>query len=210
MAARVVEWAERKKIGTADWLGHSLGGKVALRVASDFPERVRRIVLADIFPKKIHPPPSRSFNRHGRPPLADLRSRKEADQHWPDPVPDWALRQFLLTNLITSPDGTFTWQVNLIGGLRANLPSLADLPFPKGTRIPQKTLLLYGGKSDFVSETNLASSGDWFDQIQTNCLPQAGHNLHVEAKDPFVETTTQFLNAPLKKKSKTGSDPVFD
>ena len=193
MAARVVDWAQERGIDQADWLGHSLGGKVALRIASDQPERVRKLVLADIFPRIYQPHHLNDFEAMAALPVDSLESRKAADESLARFVPDWALRQFLLTSLIRSSGGGFEWQVNL-EGLRRNLRSLAAMPFGEGVLpLPHPALLVYGGKSDFVRAEDLEDAEDFFADLRARCLPDAGHNIHVEAKAEFVRTVEDFL-----------------
>ena len=44
--------------------------------------------------------------------LSELSQRKEADTILQEWIPDWAMRRFVLTNLIRTEAG-FEWQVNL-------------------------------------------------------------------------------------------------
>ena len=47
----LTEFFEQHKIEKATLLGHSMGGKVAIWFAADFPEKVEKLVIADITPK---------------------------------------------------------------------------------------------------------------------------------------------------------------
>jgi len=164
-----------------------------MRIAAEHPDKVRKLVLADIFPRVYPPHHLEDFEAMAGLPLSSLKDRKTADETLAEKVPDWALRQFLLTNLIRTPGGGFRWQVNL-EGLRRNLSELAALPFgdlPLPLETP--TLLVYGGKSDFVRDGDLEDAEDFFADLRARCLPEAGHNIHVEAKEEFVQTVQGFL-----------------
>lgn len=193
MSGRIRAWASENGIARADWLGHSLGGKVAMRIAEDEPALVHRLVLADIFPRAYAPHHRKDFEAMTELDVASLPDRKAADAALAGKVTDWALRQFLLTNLTRSDTGGFAWQVNL-EGLHRNLESLAGMPFGNsGLPLNCPTLLVYGGKSDFVRAEDLEDAEDFFSNIRACRLPEAGHNIHVEAKDEFIRTVLEFL-----------------
>lgn len=193
MTERIQEWLRDRAIETADWLGHSLGGKVAMRIAADSPERVRKLVLADIFPRVYPPHHKNDFEAMEALEVEALPDRKAADSALAENVPDWALRQFLLTNLARSDEGGFRWQVNL-EGLHRNLGDLAGMPFGEAELpIAVPTLLIYGGKSNFVRPEDLEDAEDFFADVRACRLPNAGHNVHVEAKDEFLRAVQHFL-----------------
>src|SRR5262245_25108709 len=51
MARDIAEFFDEQQFGEAFILGHSMGGKAAMQFANDFPQRVRRLVVADIAPR---------------------------------------------------------------------------------------------------------------------------------------------------------------
>ncbi|MFP4352191.1 MAG: alpha/beta fold hydrolase [Puniceicoccaceae bacterium] len=194
MAGRVAAWAEGEGLAGADWIGHSLGGKVALRIASDRPGFVRRLVLVDIFPKVYTPHHAGDLEAMAALGPDDLADRRTADRALAAEVPDWALRQFILTNLVRSPDGGFRWQVNL-KGLRRNLPGLAGLPYEGRPPVRTPALLVYGGRSGFVRREDLDRLDSWFADARAECIPESGHNPHIEAREEFVRTVRGFLGS---------------
>jgi pimeloyl-ACP methyl ester carboxylesterase len=194
-ARRVRAWVRAHGWEEApDWLGHSLGGKVALRVGWEDPALVRRIVLADIFPKAYIP--------HLRETLGVLRalhperfsSRSEADAALAERIPSDTFRAFLLTSLGRGEDGRLRWQVNL-ENLSENLDAIAGLPFPEGTVTRQPTLLVHGGRSEFVKEEDLAHADEHFTEWSAVRLPGCGHNVHIEGGPAFVDSVNEFLQA---------------
>lgn len=192
-ARRVRAWVQAAGWPEApDWIGHSLGGKVALRVGWEDPSLVRRIVLADIFPKAYTP--------HLRETLGVLRalhperfaSRSEADAALAERIPSDTFRAFLLTSLGRGADGLLRWQVNL-ENLYENLDAIAGLPFPAGTVTTQPTLLIHGGRSEFVKEEDLAEAGEHFREWRAVRLPGCGHNVHIEGGQEFANVVNEFL-----------------
>ncbi len=193
MSGRIVAWADEQGLQKADWLGHSLGGKVAMRIASDRPDLVRRLVLADIFPRVYDPHHLSDLDAMLSLDLPSLPDRKAADRALAEAVPDWGLRQFLLTNLDRGAAGGFRWKANL-EGLRRNLRHLAALSVEEGKLLRVPVLLVYGDRSDFVRPADLEVAGNFFADVRAVCLPEAGHNLHVEDREGFVRVVGAFLD----------------
>ena len=53
MADEVIKWMDSNCFEKVFLLGHSLGGKVAMVLASNYPERIERLIVADIIPPSI-------------------------------------------------------------------------------------------------------------------------------------------------------------
>ncbi|WP_426490151.1 alpha/beta fold hydrolase [Hymenobacter sp. 102] len=174
-------------------MGHSMGGKVAMRFALDHPERLRQLIVVDIAPRF-------SDMRHqddivaglNAVPLATLQSRQQADealaQHikWPD------VRQFLLKNLYRREDNSFAWRPNL-AALTAEMDDIgaeitAAQPFLK------PTLFIRGGKSDYISpEDKLYAIPALFPNAQVETVVDAGHWVHAEKPEDVFQLVTAFL-----------------
>lgn len=195
MAADVVAWADGQGLDQFFLLGHSLGGKTAMRLAVDFPERVEGLIIADIAP--------RSYIAHHRiemsamlaTPLDTLSSRKEAEQYLEQHgVRDWAMRQFLLTNLVRDSDtGAFRWQVNLTAIDQA-MHHLTSNPLDAAEHYADPALFLRGGQADFVDEADFPQIRTYFPSAEIKTYPDAGHNLHVDARDALVADVGAFLS----------------
>ena len=131
-------------------MGHSMGGKVAMRLALDHPERLAKLVVVDIAPRF-------SNMAHQDDIVAGLQAvdfttcanRQEADAALATYVPNVGTRQFLLKNLYRKEDNTFAWRINL-EVLAAQLAAIGEetlstKPFLK------PALFIRGGKSDYIT-----------------------------------------------------------
>lgn len=179
-----------------DWetmvlLGHSMGGKAAMRYACDNPKRVSALIVVDISPVDHKPYHAVELAALKDLPLPAIGTRKEADELLSKAVPDWAMRQFLLTNLRRSADG-WQWQVNL-EALTGHLADLARSPLSSGDSYLGPTLFVRGGQSDFVPDEDIPQAREYFPNSQWQTIPQAGHNVHVEARPDFARMVTAFL-----------------
>jgi len=118
--------------------------------------------------------------------LAALGSRREADAALSGLLPDWALRQFVLTNLGQDVAGRWSWKVNL-DALERALPELAADPLLPGQGYAGPVRLIRGGRSDYVTDADLADFAARFPRSEAVTLPDSGHNPHFDARSGFVD-----------------------
>ncbi|MEM8867201.1 MAG: alpha/beta fold hydrolase [Verrucomicrobiota bacterium] len=174
-------------------IGHSLGGKVAMRFACEWPELVQKLIIADIAAKAYPPHHDVEFKAMKRIAVGELSNRKEAEELLEPLVPDWAMRQFLLTNLLRDDaTGAFKWQINL-EGLHVSLPHIRQNALRADDRFDGPTLLIRGGKSDFIVDGDAEAMGEWFPQLTEVTIPGSGHNVHVEDRKAFLEVLRTWL-----------------
>ncbi|TVP79264.1 MAG: alpha/beta fold hydrolase [Puniceicoccaceae bacterium] len=174
-------------------LGHSLGGKLAMRFACQNSDVVRKLVIVDIAAKTYPPYHDNEFRAMKRIPVAELTSRREAEELLEPMVPNWAMRQFLLTNLARDDaGGAFRWQINL-EGLHASLPHLRQNSLLETDRYEGPSLLIRGANSDFIDDEDAEDMRHWFPHLREEVVPRAGHNVHVENRKGFLETLNSWL-----------------
>ena len=187
MAADLAAFLDREGIRDPVLVGHSMGGKAAMRFAVDAPERVRGLVVVDIAPKPYAARWEKEFAALRALDLGSLRSRSEAEARLEPAIPDWAFRKFLTTNLIRDPETkAFEWTVNL-GGLQAALPQLFQKGIGEGESYAGPTLLVRGGCSRFVDAEDIKEMRRHFPRARLETVEGAGHNVHFDAPDAFAE-----------------------
>jgi pimeloyl-ACP methyl ester carboxylesterase len=185
MVADVLAWLDVRAIGAADFIGHSMGGKVAMVLACRHPERVRRLVIVDIAPKPYAWPAHRvEFAAMGGLDLASLRSRAEAESRLETDIPEWPMRKFLVSSLERTPVG-WSWQFNL-PILAASLPELERNPLAPADRFTGPTLFVVGGKSRYVLPEDVDAIRAHFPAARVETLAGSGHNPHIDAREAFV------------------------
>ena len=192
MACDILRWLDGMGFGSVVLCGHSLGGKVAMRFAIDHPERVKKLIVVDIAPRDYPP-------EHHAPTLdtmlaldlAKLCTKKEADLFLSKTIPNWAFRQFLLTNLGENDSG-FAWNPNL-RALRNSIAELSANPLDETERYDGPALFVCGGKSGYVRSEHFPSIKKHFPQSQITVLADVGHDVHVEDREGFVLAIRSFL-----------------
>lgn len=195
LMADVVEWLDAQGIARAAFLGHSMGGKTAMLLACRHPERVERLVIADIAPKDYQWVGHRvNFAAMNALNLADLSSRADAELRLEAQVPDWALRKFLTTNLDRTEEGGWRWVINL-PAITAALGTLERNSLTSGDRYAGPTLFVAGGRSDYVQPEDHAAIRRHFPAARIEVIPESGHNPHMEAREKFVALVRTALEA---------------
>ena len=201
--AESMRWAElvddlsgylrANQIGSCSLMGHSLGGKVGMRFSAEYPERVSQLVIVDIAAKAYPPYHDAEFRAMKSIAVGELGSRKEAEAALEPLVEDWAMRQFLLTNLVRDEaTGGFRWQINL-HALHAGLAHVRMNSLLDTDRYEGPVLLVRGGKSKFIDDGDAEEMLHWFPLLREVVVPNAGHNVHVEDRSGFLEVLSGWL-----------------
>lgn len=186
MMGDVLTWLDAQALPRASFLGHSMGGKVAMLLACRHPARVERLTIVDIAPKDYYWPAHRaSFAAMNELNLGDLHSRGEAELRFEARVPSWPLRKFLTNNLERSANGQWRWQINL-PVLTTALPLLEKNPLLPDDRYPGPVRFIAGAKSTYIEPGDVAAIRAHFPAAEIITLPNAGHNPHMETREEFV------------------------
>jgi pimeloyl-ACP methyl ester carboxylesterase len=191
LVADVLRYIDDKGLAKISLIGHSLGGKLAMKFACEQVKRVQHLVVVDIAAKDYSPHFDEIFRAMKNLNLSGLRQRKEADiilQEW---IPNWAMRQFVLTNLVRTKAG-FEWQVNL-EVLHASLPVIRKNSLLQVQHYTGPSLLIRGEHSDFVEESDLKRMRLHFPKLQCETIEKASHNVHVENRSAFLKTLIKCL-----------------
>jgi pimeloyl-ACP methyl ester carboxylesterase len=189
MAADVLEFVGGQQFESANVLGHSMGGKVAMQFALSHPERVDRLIVADMAPKTYSSKERGIVEALVAIEPSMFENRKEIEEILAGPIPDLAVRRFLLKDLKRDSNGRFHWQMNL-RGIRDNYESLTREV--KGTPFQKPTLFLRGEKSRYIKPEDTALIKALFPHATVQMIEGAGHWLHVEAPEAFVRNVRDF------------------
>lgn len=170
-------------------LGHSMGGKVAMQYAADFPEQVDKLIVVDIAPRyypDLHMPLIDAMLSVD---LEQLHSRAEVDKALSESIADIRIRQFLLMNLI-QVEGQLKWRINLTA-LKSSYLHLQSAVYPS---LPCKNsaLFIHGKQSDYIKAADIQEIIQHFPEARFEELP-TGHWVHAEQPDLFINTVDAFL-----------------
>ena len=185
MAGDVVAFLDDHDIASATLIGHSMGGKTAMRLALDAPARVDRLVVVDIAPTVSHNDHLPWLRAMDALDVSRVTRRADAESMLEETIPDAAMRQFLLQNLVSTGDG-FAWRINL-AAIENSLPALLDFPLDAGTRAFNGTaLFLRGAQSDYVSQKDETVIRTLFPRAEIVTIEGAGHWPHAQQPARFL------------------------
>lgn len=191
MAADVLESLAALSVQRAAVIGHSMGGKVVMQAALLHPDRISRLLVADIAPVR-YPPAFRDIATAMLTlPLTPGLTRAAADAALSEAVPDPATRGFLLRNLQTG--AVPGWRIAL-SAIAANLPVIDGWDPPADAAYPGPVLVLRGERSSYIQPEHRPAFRALFPACRFATLPGAGHWLHADAPDAFVLIVQEFLD----------------
>ena len=177
--------------GRADVLGHSMGGKAAMVLALSRPERVRRLIVADISPVAYGHTQMPLVEAMAGLDLAGVTTRGEADRRLAETVTEPGVRAFLLQSLDLKADPP-RWRLNL-GVLGAEMGRILGFP-PVDGRFDGPVLVLAGAESDYVLPEHRQVIRERFPNVRFARIPGAGHWLHADRPKEFSETVAIWLD----------------
>jgi len=176
-------------------VGHSLGGKVAMVLALRHPELVERLCVVDTAPVDYgaltefsgYIEAMRGLDLHA------LGQRADAEAALAAEVPNSVVRSFLLQNLRREADH-WRWQPNL-DGLRSSLPAIKSWPADElgAARYDGLVLWVGGDRSDYITDEYAPTMDRLFPNNRRVTIKGAGHWVHSEKPEVFVEVLRRFL-----------------
>ena len=191
MAADIIYWMKNQDIESANLLGHSMGGKVAMQLALTHSERVDKLVIVDIAPKHYPPHHDEILQAMTGLDFAKLKSRQEIDQQLQTAIPDDSVRQFILTNLVRNRSGRLDWQLNLDAIINNN-QHISIEPAANQT-YTGPTLFIKGAESDYIQAEDKSRITELFPNASSKIIGGAGHWPHAEKPQVFNKIVGDFL-----------------
>lgn len=193
LAEDLKEYIDDKNIESAAIIGHSMGGKTAMRFATLHPKQVNKLIIVDIAPKYYAPHHQQILEGLTKISEAKLTSRTDADELLADYISEKPIRQFLLKNLY--------WKTQEELNLRPNLQALKENIEEVGKGLPQnatysgETLFIKGGNSNYIQESDKTDISAHFKNFEIQVIKNAGHWVHAEKKSEFFEVSFEFLKS---------------
>lgn len=189
MAKAIISWMDQNAITQSYLLGHSMGGKVAMQIASNSPERIIGLIVADISPVNYKPSHLEIFTGLKSINLKTITSRSDADTQLAKYVTDINIRRFLMKNL-TKKAGQFIWRVEL-DPLYDNYQTILEKPALVHP-YTKPTLFIKGELSDYIEAEHRDAILQYFPDANVKVIQGTGHWLHAEKPIPFTSLIKRF------------------
>lgn len=173
-------------------IGHSMGGKVAMQLALDYPGLLEKLVIIDIAPMESEA--TRGYNKYTQAllgmDLSQLTDRADADAELAKIVDDPAIRAFLLQNLHRDGDG-WRWLPNL-GLLDRSIEQIAGWGAQESSW-DGPVLWLAGELSDYVGAYQLPIMKLLFPNVELVTIADAGHWVHAAQPQATAAAIQHFI-----------------
>jgi len=201
----LADFMNEQNLEEATILGHSMGGKVAMFFAADYPERVKKLIVADIAPKDyllLNETSQFYLHRNILMAMQEIdfnifTSRNLVDDFLAEKIDDPRIRQFLLKNITKDKsNGLLKWKVNaevlynyldeIVSGVNKNW--LADV-------IPitaYSVTFIKGEKSGYIQAEDSSLINEIYPEAKIITIADAGHWLHAEQPELFVNAVLSF------------------
>lgn len=193
MSQDIVDLMQHLNIDKAHFVGHSMGGKVAMQVAHLYPEKVSRLVVLDIAPVAYQARHTSIFKALNNVANQAINDRKHADSIMQEDISELGVRQFLLKSLAKNEQGAFAWRFNLaalnnkyeniLSDIKANDSCLCD------------TLFIKGNDSDYILPQYKEAIMARFKNAKAKIIHGAGHWLHAQKPQAVNKAISDFLLA---------------
>jgi pimeloyl-ACP methyl ester carboxylesterase len=184
------EFIEKHHIESPVLLGHSMGGKTAMAFAQKYPDKIDRLIVADISP--------RDYGVHLQPILDTLNSvdfntmkdRKRIQEHLMNHINNLEIVLFLAKNVYWKDKDHLAYRFNL-PVLNNSIAQISgwknDQEVYNGT-----SLFIRGGVSPYIKDDESSISSQ-FPNAEIKTILGAGHWLHAEKPDEFYQLVHSFM-----------------
>ena len=174
-----------------DILGHSMGGKTAMRFAQRYPRLVRSVVSVDIAPRVYRSSHDHIFKALLNVNLSKYSLRGEVDKALSSELGEPGIRQFLLKNLMRTDQG-FRWRAN-VKGIFKNYDHLLTYPNGEEPKVDLPILFVGGTNSDYINKEDRMIiesifSNPYYEEVES------GHWIHAEKPKELLDILEDFLH----------------
>lgn len=188
------QFADEQGLKSFFIIGHSMGGKVAMKFAARYPQRLEKLVVVDIAPRYYAPHHQEVLKALRAVDLENTKSRQEAEAAMAPYIPEADTRQFLLKNLYRKEDGQFAWRIHL-DVLEREIANIGEaLQVNQPITVP--TLFVKGERSRYISEQDVNQIHELFTQAKVETIANAGHWVQAEQPQAFADLVLGFLQKP--------------
>ena len=190
MANDLMELIDSEKIKNPILLGHSMGGKTAMRFTQKFPDILSKLIVADIGVKEYPMHHNHIIEGLNNIDLSVVKSRGEATKILAQYVKEFGIQQFLLKNLYWIEKGKLAWRMNIPVIVENMKTILGEIP----NEISQTpSLFLRGEKSSYILEDDFDEINEIFLNSTFETIYNAGHWLHAENPIDFFSIVSEFI-----------------
>jgi pimeloyl-ACP methyl ester carboxylesterase len=191
MCEDVIYYCKKHQLEKLNIIGHSMGGKLGMYLATQQPNLIHKLIVADIAPKQYKPRHDFILNALQAVDFSIHKTRNEIEEVLTKFIGQKAIRQFLLKNIYRKKDNNFAFRFNLSVFVEM-YDNIVDGLLPH-SQFEGETLFLKGEFSDYILEEDTALIQAHFPKSKITIISNSGHWLHAEQADDFLSHSLSFL-----------------
>jgi esterase len=173
-------------------IGHSMGGKVAMKFATEHPDLIAKLIVVDIAPRYYPPHHQDVLKGLHAITLANLQNRTEADQILATAIDSADVRQFLLKNLYRNEENQFAWRINL-AVIDQQIDQIGEALL-EHVRFDKPSLFIAGALSDYITAADKAMITSIFTNSKIVTIDNANHWVQATQPAAFLAEVTAFID----------------
>lgn len=191
MSEDILNYLNHHRIETCYLLGHSLGGRSVIEFSYKHPEKIDKLIVADMAPKAYPPHHQSILKALNSVEFEKVEKRSDVEEILKQYIPDTGTRQFLLKNVYHAENGKYAFRFNL-KTLTDSYDGMVGGNLSEGV-FDKPTLFLRGSKSDYVLNEDFDLIHKHFPQAEIQTIADSGHWVHAENPQDFFQKTIAFL-----------------
>jgi len=195
LAQDVINLMDSLSIDKCYLLGHSMGGKIAIKTALLYPNRIKKLIVADIAPVKYSAHHLKIFEGLQSIDLPSVKKRKDADEQLSKFVNKVSIRQFVLRNLAMNEQGGFYFRCNLNYIEQGYQQIMQGITVKNGNTYNNAALFIKGANSDYILPEHKNVIATLLPNATAKVIQNAGHWLHAEKTVAFNKIVIDFLTS---------------
>lgn len=189
MAEDVAELVNDLGLDEIILVGHSMGGKVAVQYAQKYEDTLEKLVVVDIGLKEYPMHHEHILAGIHAVTLDGVQTRRQADEELGQFIDSEGVKQFLLKNLYWKEKGHLAWKMN-VKVLEEKMPEILRALPSEELFVP--TLFIRGELSNYILDEDIDYITEQFPDSEVVTIENAGHWVHAEAPEEFLETLLSF------------------
>ncbi|MDP8169718.1 alpha/beta fold hydrolase [Pasteurella skyensis] len=188
MATDVKNLLEHLDLQPAVVIGHSMGGKVAMKLADIAPHLVEQLVIIDISPVKY------TENRHDAifaglfaVQSSDAKNRIQAQEAMRPHIKEQGIQQFMLKSFAPTQPERFLFNLTALQKNYENISDWSDV------YVDKPTLFIKGELSDYIKKEYKQRVLKQFPQAKLFIVSKADHWVHAVKPNTVIRAITRVL-----------------
>ena len=190
----LLAFMDENYISSASIIGHSMGGKTAMNFAVENPDKVDKLIIADIAPVAYSGGHKVIFDALFSIDLEKVKSRKDVDLQIEKYIKEFGIRQFIMKGLTRDQDRNFIWKFNF-RDIWNSYNEIIGTFDTTDTEFDGETLFVKGENSNYILEKYFSDIKKTFPNYQLETIQDTGHWLHAEKPIEFFNIVSAFLRS---------------